>query len=115
MAEAIMLSPVRKISIVAISVFLLSGILGAQTVVPIASSKNLPLNSPALSEYSAETRAILQDRKQRDAALDIAAAMRIKTEVEAQEVIDSILADANSAVIISDAKARARIRTEEAG
>ena len=93
------------------SAFLMPGFLGAQTVAPIASSKNLPLNSTAPSEYSAETRAILQDRKQRDAALDMEAAMRIKTEVEAQQVVDSILADANSAAIISGAKARARIRT----
>lgn len=97
------------------SALLMPGFLGAQGAEPIASSKNLPLNTTVAPVYSAETRAILEDRRQRDMALDIEAALRVKTEVEAQQLVDSILADANAAAIISDTKARARIRTEEAG
>lgn len=87
----------------------LPGALRAQNVAPISSSNNLPLGT----EMSPETRAILQDRAQRDRALDIQAAIQAKTDAEAQVVIDSILDEANAAAIIADSNDRARQRLAE--
>jgi outer membrane protein OmpA-like peptidoglycan-associated protein len=96
----------KTILTLALLAAVLPGSLGAQNVAPISSSKNLPLGT----EMSAETRAILQDRLQRDRASDIAAAMRIRSEAEAQLVVDSILDQANAAAIIAESNERARLR-----
>jgi outer membrane protein OmpA-like peptidoglycan-associated protein len=104
-----------KTSFVSILALLIPGFLGAQGVAPISSSRNLPLGSGVSREYSMETRAMLQDRAQRDRAADVEAATRIQSDTEAQQFIDRILAEADAAAIISDSKARARIRVEEAG
>lgn len=118
----------KKLTSRAITALLISGVPVAFGVDPISSSKNLPLTETTVTvpvtvpatgttiiEITPETRAMLQDRMQRDRAADVAAAMQIKSEAEAQQVLDSMLAEANAAAIISETKARARIRTEEAG
>lgn len=94
----------------AIGMAILPGALVAQDVAPISSSKNLPLGT----ELSPETRALLQDRQQRDREADIEAARMIKSEAEAQLLIDSILEEANAAAIIAETKERARERLAEA-
>jgi outer membrane protein OmpA-like peptidoglycan-associated protein len=102
-------------SILAMLALLIPGLSGAQGVTPLSSSKNLPLNSGISPEYSAETRALLQDQVQRDRAADVEAAMRIQSDTEARQFIDGVLAQADAAAVIADSKARARIRVEEAG
>lgn len=99
----------------ALLALLIPGLAGAQGVAPISSSKNLPLNTGVSPEYSAETRALLQDQAQRNRAADVEAAMRIQSDTEARQFIDGVLAQADAAAVITDSKARARIRVEEAG
>jgi len=67
------------------------------------------------AQISAETRAILRDDQQRDRAADIEAAMQLQNDAEAQLLIDSILAKAQSDTILSEANARDRQRLAEAG
>lgn len=108
----------RKPTVLAILALLIPGFAGAQTqkVAPISSSRNLPLGTLAAApEYSAETRALLEDQVRRDRNADVAAAMQIQSDIEARQFIDRVLAKADAAAVISDTKARARIRAEEAG
>jgi len=100
----------KTLLILALTAVVLPGTLLAQAVAPIASSKNLPLGTGV----SAETRVLLQDRQQRDRAADIAAALRIKSDAEAQMVINSILDEANAAAIIAESDSRDRLRLAEA-
>jgi outer membrane protein OmpA-like peptidoglycan-associated protein len=95
--------------------------LSALSLPGILSGQNPPATTTTTTETtvtttpSAETRAMLLDRQQRNRMADIEAALRIKSAADAQRVVDSILAEANAATIISEAKARDRIRAEEAG
>jgi len=90
-----------------------------QDVRPVASSKNVELDTSTPVAISAETSAILQDRAQRDRAADVRAALAIQNEQEAQRVVDDILTkarvDATLAAADARADARARIAAEEAG
>lgn len=96
----------------ALSALLIPGWLGAQDAPAVTTTTT---KTTVTTVPSPETRAILMDRQQRDRLADIDAALRIKSEADAQHVVDSILAEANAAAIISESKARARIRAEEAG
>lgn len=98
-----------------LTTLLLPGLSEAQGVLPIHSSKNQPVSTATAAEISAETQALLLDRMQRDQAADVAAALQLKDEVEAQLLVDAILAKANAAAIISAANERSRLRVAEAG
>lgn len=98
-----------------LTTLLIPGFSDAQDVSPVSSSQNLPVSTQTAAEISAETQALLLDRMQRDQAADVAAALQLKDEVEAQLLVDAILAKANAAAIISAADERSRLRLAEAG
>jgi outer membrane protein OmpA-like peptidoglycan-associated protein len=109
-----MVRAMRRFATTALSAILIPGFLGAQNAAPVVTTTTTK-ETTVSTVPSPETRAILLDRQQRNRLADIDAALRIKSEADAQQVVDSILAEANAAAIISDSKARARIRAEEAG
>ncbi|MEX2578180.1 MAG: OmpA family protein [Verrucomicrobiales bacterium] len=104
----------KKLTPLILSALLAPGFLAAQGVSPISSTQNQPLGTVTEARVSAETQAILEDRRQRDRAADLEAAMQLKNEAEAQLLVDSILADANAAAIIAESDERARHRLAEA-
>ncbi len=121
----------KTLTTLALSGLLMPGVLAAQVVAPapnperplqietevrVTAEPEVRIAEPqTAAEISAETRAILQDAQQRDRDADINAAMQLKDEAEAQLLVDSILAKAQSDTILSEANERNRQRLEEAG
>lgn len=104
----------KTIATIAISALLMQGLTLAQGSDPV-TTKTTTSEITVTTDPSAETRALLLDNQQRDRLADIEAALRIKSEADAQSVVDSILSKAHAATLISESKARTRMRAEEAG
>lgn len=103
------------LALTAVLLPLLPSFLAAQKAAPISSTRNLPIGTEAAAQASAETQAILQDRLQRNQVADIEAALALKSEAEAQLLLNSILSKARADTAIAESSARARQRLAEAG
>ena len=104
----------KTFATIAISALLMQGLPVAQGADPV-TTQTTTSEVTVTTVPSAETKALLLDNQQRDRLAEIEAALRIKSEADAQTVVDSILSNAHAATLISESKERTRIRAEEAG
>ncbi|MEX2581137.1 MAG: OmpA family protein [Verrucomicrobiales bacterium] len=103
----------KKLLITSLSVLLAPTFLAAQAnrVEPIRSSKPQPVAQPTVrTDLSAETLAVLRDIRRRtpDREAQIEAALNLRSEVEAKNLLETILAD-----VEAEAAARNRLSLEE--